>query len=434
MNGMRLVKSCIFYLLSVILLTIFFYPVFSKEDKPLQNNKTLYYPDETSDLYERIHLNPIWYTDIYSQVRQHFISVLDSAVYVGLEKSKYHYAKLKNANTNNSINAAHDAHIFIDAVIAYCKDLNGVNIGRQLNNDEVSRKYAASDEANLLDNLAKVNAISDMDNFLKSLEPASNEYTLLKNELKKQLIANNSGQTKQLVASLNYLRWINHFRFNKYIVVNIPSATLHYYEDNIPKLQMKVVVGKPSTPTPRFSTYCTQVILYPYWNVPKKIGANELLPKFIKNPSEMDEMDMHLIDEAGQRVDHHSLDWSAYDKNNFPYIFRQSTGCGNALGVIKFNLTNPFDVYMHDTNLKNKFLSTSRYFSHGCIRLEKPIDLANYLLREPIDSNMVKACMTDQQPTTKKLENAVPVFVVYMTPVAAAGAVTFNKDIYKLYQ
>jgi murein L,D-transpeptidase YcbB/YkuD len=88
---------------------------------------------------------------------------------------------------------------------------------------------------------------------------------------------------------------------------------------------------------------------------------------------------------------------------------------------------------MHDTNLKNKFLSTSRYFSHGCIRLEKPIDLANYLLSEPIDSNMIKACLSDQHPVTKKIGEAVPVFVVYMTPEVVAGAVTFNKDIYNLY-
>src|SRR5678809_1562692 len=158
-------------------------------------------------------------------------------------------------------------------------------------------------------------------------------------------------------------------------------------------LRMKAVVGKPSTKTPRFAAHCNQVILYPYWNVPASIARNELLPKFKRHPQEIDELGMQVIDRKGNIIDHHKLNWKKFGKNYFPFRIRQSTGCDNSLGIMKFNLTSPLGVYLHDTNNKVAFRSDLRYYSHGCIRIEEPTELANYLIPGKIDSKFLEACI-----------------------------------------
>jgi len=146
--------------------------------------------------------------------------------------------------------------------------------------------------------------------------------------------------------------------------VNIASATLRYYEHGKLKLLTKVVVGKPSTRTPRFAAYCNEIILYPYWNVPTKIVLNELLPKFKSDSSYIDELNMQLINAGGQVVDHYKLNWNRYSSRYFPFRVRQGTGCDNSLGVIKFNLASPLGVYLHDTNnLLKKNLLRQLYVS-----------------------------------------------------------------------
>ena len=242
-----------------------------------------------------------------------------------------------------------------------------------------------------------------------------------------------SFQKQQLTISLNFYRWIHHFNFQKYIVVNIASATLRYYEYDSMKLRMKVVVGKPSTKTPRFATYCNQVILYPYWNVPASIALNELLPKFKNNPGQVDELSMQLIDGRGNIIDHHKLNWRNYNKSYFPFRIRQSTGCDNSLGVMKFNLTSPLGVYLHDTNNQVAFMSGLRYYSHGCIRVEEPIELANYLLPKKVDSIFLESCIKGQVPVPIDLVKPVPVFVIYQTvETDIMNAVKYYKDVYGL--
>ncbi|MGH2566409.1 MAG: L,D-transpeptidase family protein, partial [Ginsengibacter sp.] len=223
------------------------------------------------------------------------------------------------------------------------------------------------------------------------------------------------------------------FKFEKWIVVNIASATLRYYESDSIKLRMKVVVGKPSTRTPRFAAHCNQVVFYPYWNVPASIALNELLPEFKRNPGDVDALNMQVLDLKGNIIDYHKLNWKNYSKAYFPFRIRQSTGCDNSLGVVKFNLTSPFSVYLHDTNNKTAFLSGLRYYSHGCIRIEEPIELANYLLPGKVDSKFLEACLKDQKPVMLDLPEPVPVFVIYQTvEVNLKNQMKYYKDIYRL--
>jgi murein L,D-transpeptidase YcbB/YkuD len=324
--------------------------------------------------------------------------------------------------------------IFTDAAIASIKDIYcGYKTSPWVTYDEISPKFSNYDNQYLLSCLSDIQSPIELTNLLNLLQPPEKEYKILRQGMKLEKEKADIDKIQKLTLSLNYFRWIHHFRFSKCIVVNIASAYLRYYENDSVKLFMKVVLGKPSTPTPRFAAYCDQVILYPYWNVPRSITINELLPRFKRNPAGIDAMNMQVINANGKIVNHYKLNWSSFNSKYFPYRLRQSTGCDNSLGVIKFNLTSPYGVYLHDTNNKIAFFSGFRYYSHGCIRIEQPIELANYLLQNRLDTAFLQACYRDQKPVPLNPDAAVPVFVTYMpTEVYPSGKIMYYKDVYSL--
>ena len=401
----------------------------------------LLHPLLTAKFYQLNSYHLFWFTPRIQSLdlRLALKNCIDSAVNAGLSVNKYHYneiiAVIKNNYTEkDSLEAMVVDKVFTDAAIALCKDIyQGDNISGWINYDEVSSKYSNADNEYLLSHLIRIQSADSLFQFMTSLEPLEKEYILLRNELKNKIYTKTTPEIKQLISSLNYFRWIHHFRFDKCIVINIPSATLRYYEDDSVKLKMKVVVGKPATKSPRFAAYCNQLILYPYWNVPSSIALNELLPKFKRNPSVIDAMNMQVIDGNGKVVDHYKMNWHNYSKNYFPYRFRQSTGCDNSLGVIKFNITSPFSVYLHDTNNKTAFLSSYRFYSHGCIRLEQPIELGNLLLNNRLDTTFLQSCYKEQLPVPVDLLKPIPVFVIYsMAEIDSIDRVKYYKDIYGL--
>lgn len=423
-------------LLLTVCLASIYYTALPKPTVKGQNNAGLLYPNLVNKFYS-LHPQICWYTGTEASIaiRNSFLDRVDGARYLGLNKEKYHYPEIKASSIpKDSLELMKQDRIFTDAVIAYCKDVyQGAAINSWIKNDEISGKYAVADEGYLLDKIVQVNSAAALSSMLTSLEPGEKEYSLLKLELAKQIAINNTHLSNQLRSCLNLYRWIHHFHFEKFIVVNIPSVTLQYYEQDSMKLQMKVVVGKLSTKSPRFSTWCYQVVLYPYWNVPRDIGVKELLPHFKKSLASLESMHMEVIGSNGKPLNPYNLNWAGYTRSNFPYTFRQCTGCDNSLGVIKFNLTDPFNVYLHDTNFKIAFLKDTRFLSHGCIRVEKPIELGNYLLNNKLDSNFLKACVKNQDPIPVNLDKKVPVFVVYMPVVATGDSTQYYKDIYRLF-
>ncbi len=372
-------------------------------------------------------------------LRQTLKNKIDSSINIGLKKNKYHPNDIsqytdKSFSEEDSLAAMQQDRLFTDAAIAYCKDVyQGVNIDNWMSYDEISKKYEEADNTYLINKLITTISSNDLLHFLNSLEPNGIEYLLLKNELQSKADSLTSLQKIQLTSSINFYRWVHHFHFEKYIVVNIPSATLQYYEYDSTKLIMKVVVGKPSTKTPRVAAYSNEVILYPYWNVPASIAIIELFAKFKNYPKHIDELGMQLIDAKGNVVDHRKLNWKNYNKSYFPFRIRQSTGCDNSLGIMKFNLTSPYAVYLHDTNNKTAFMSGYRFLSHGCIRVEKPVELANYLLQKKVDSKFLDSCLKNQVPVLVNLINPVPVFIVYQTAETdVKNQVKYYKDVYGL--
>lgn len=403
-------------------------------------SKRLYRPSEVKIFYGNQNL-PIWFLNASNvrSMRQELINVIESASSFGLLNKKYHlpFIRLRRDSLSSNTDSTRlweADYLFTDAAIAFLHDLYmGESISRWMRYDDISAKFKTIDETYLRNRLAKVKSGKALAELVKTLEPDLFNYNFLKTELKLQLEMKDSVKIKILSHSLNMYRWAHHFRHGQFILVNIGSATLRYYESDSLLLQMKVVAGKPATKTPRFTASTDYITLYPYWHVPRSIAIPKLLPQFKRNPSAVDAMNMQLIDGNGNIVNHRKLDWSALNRNNFPYTIRQSTGCDNALGVIRFNMTSLFGVFMHDTNFKEAFLLENRYISHGCIRLEKPVELADYLLKKPLDTAFLQSCIKNQKPVNLSLPNPVRVFVVYMLAEADdTGRVIYYKDVYRL--
>ncbi len=225
-------------------------------------------------------------------------------------------------------------------------------------------------------------------------------------------------RVQQLKQSLNYWRWTGRLNEKEFILVNIPAARLQIVnQDSLRDMSMRVIVGKKNTQTPSFTAYITRVITYPYWTVPFSIATKEMLPKIRKSIAYLDNNNLQVINGKGVEVDPKTVDWNRFSPKYFPYTLRQSTGCDNALGVLKFDLNSPFSVYLHDTNRRDLFGKKDRFMSHGCVRVEKPMELAQYVLSNGLDSATIanlNQCVRDQKPTEFPLKKRFPVLILYM--------------------
>lgn len=264
------------------------------------------------------------------------------------------------------------------------------------------------------------------------LDCKDHDYQVLKKYIKDSIKPTDSLKYKEIALSMNYLRFISLNHQSEYILANIPTTEVEYYRNNKLVLKMRSVVGKKKNPTPTIASYITDIVTFPYWNVPFSIASKELLPKVQKNESYLERNNFEVVDSKGIVVDDSNLNWADYTEKNFPYFFRESTGPNNSLGVLKFNLGNPFSIYLHDTNSKAAFAKDYRFLSHGCIRLEKPVELADLLTKGKIDVYALKTGKKDTESKTIRLAQKVPVFIVYMPVTVKGKQVTFLKDVYGL--
>lgn len=179
--------------------------------------------------------------------------------------------------------------------------------------------------------------------------------------------------------TLQRLRWSN-ISDKYYLLVNIPSFTLHFVEEGEIAISHKIVGGKPDHQTPELNSRLSHFILFPEWNVPHKISTKELLPSIQANPSYLQKNNYEIINGKNEVVDASKINWKKFNEKNFPYRIRQSSGDGNSLGIIKFYFNNKHGVYLHDTPSKSLFNLNYRAFSHGCMRVHNPFDFAKSLL------------------------------------------------------
>ena len=233
----------------------------------------------------------------------------------------------------------------------------------------------------------------------------------------------------ELKWNIRWYRWFNCMQNMSYVLVNIPANRLTFFENGNEKLTSKMVVGKISTPSPTLTSTITQVIYYPYWNVPFDIAVKEMLPALKRNPYYLDKLQIEVLSAGKALPSSADVNWQNYSSSNFPFALRQKPGCKNALGRLKFNFENPFSVYLHDTDARNRFLASRRFFSHGCMRVEKPYELALALGVPPEKIKMDK-CLTEMKPEAINLLKPVPVFVIYATIDLEEGELRWYEDAY----
>ena len=195
---------------------------------------------------------------------------------------------------------------------------------------------------------------------------------------------------------------------------------------------MRTVVGKKEHPTPTIASYITNIVTFPHWNVPHSIAVKELLPKVQKNENYLEQNNYDVVTAKGKVIDDSELKWKNYNENNFPYFFRQATGPRNSLGLLKFNMQNPFSIFLHSTSWKAAFTKDYRFLSHGCIRLEKPLELAKALLPDKIDIRALKSGKKNTESKTIILGQKIPLFIIYMPVTVSGNKVTFLPDVYGL--
>lgn len=239
---------------------------------------------------------------------------------------------------------------------------------------------------------------------------------------------------ERIDANLERWRWLPRETPDAYIRVNIAAFTLRVVDDGSTALAMNVIVGKPYRSTPVFTETIKYLVLNPYWNVPFSIATEDKLPLLKRDaPAEARKGFEAKPRGSDVFVPVDSIDWSGVTKRNFGFLLRQRPSENNALGKMKFMLPNQHSVYLHDTPSRELFSRQERSFSSGCIRLERPRDLASWLLsrdRNP-QAARLDALLSGGETTTIYLKTPVPVYLVYFTAfVADDGDVAFRRDIY----
>jgi len=243
-------------------------------------------------------------------------------------------------------------------------------------------------------------------------------------------------RVEQLEVNLERWRWLPKDLGRRHISVNIAAYELEVVDEDAVVLAMRVVVGRPFHRTPVFSDTMRYLVLNPYWHVPRNIAAEELFPKFRRDPSYLARYGLRVFPNAGPEapeVDPKGVDWSAIGPARFPFLLRQDPGPRNALGRVKFMFLNPFNVYLHDTPAQPLFEEAQRDFSHGCIRIQEPIELATYLLREDPrwSREALLGELNDAVNLAVPLPAPMPIHLLYWTAWADGdGTIEFRRDIH----
>jgi murein L,D-transpeptidase YcbB/YkuD len=197
--------------------------------------------------------------------------------------------------------------------------------------------------------------------------------------------------------------------------------------------ETRAVVGSNFHKTPVFKSMMEYVVFNPTWTVPRSITVKEMLPKVKRDRTYLQARSIDVIDSAGNVIDQNRLNWTQYDRSHFPYTLRQRPGVDNALGQVKFIFPNRHSVFLHDTPSKELFGKTRRNFSHGCIRVQHPLQFAEVLLNDASQWNAtaIQEVIARGKPHTVFLSQPLPVLLLYWTAeMDADGSVHFITDIY----
>lgn len=283
------------------------------------------------------------------------------------------------------------------------------------------------------DNDTSLNIAESFDKDFPSLKPYRSKHATYAALVQYRKEHANSDSLRNVIdANLERLRWLPQDFEEEYVLVVIPKLEVDLIERGNRTMNIKAIVGKTSRETPSLNADMKNIVFNPSWGVPPGILKKDVIPGLVsKGEAYINKKGLKVYDRQGNEVDVHTITTENYDN----YIFRQPPSERNALGQVKFDLPNPYAIYLHDTPNKELFKKEERAFSSGCIRVEEPRKLANYILSEMGDKQYtmseIDEIVSHNETEYVKLKKHVPVHIVYLTahqPVG--GKLEFYKDIY----
>ena len=227
-----------------------------------------------------------------------------------------------------------------------------------------------------------------------------------------------------------------------FVDINLPSFTLQYVADDTLRALRRIIIGKMDHPTPELVSKIYQIVALPYWRVPSSIARKEILPALKRNSGYLQKEHMRIYGAGKKEIDPKNVNWKKIKNNTFPYQIEQDPGPWNSLGLIKFEFTNQFSVYVHDTPNRNLFGQNFRSFSHGCMRADDPIELGKLMLTydksgdkiNKVSADSLQVLIDQKIHQRIPLRQPIPIFVSYQTVCADKDGLHFYLDLYEREQ
>lgn len=238
----------------------------------------------------------------------------------------------------------------------------------------------------------------------------------------------------QVRMNIDRIRWLPDDFGRHHIRINIPDFSLLHNHNGEIIQEMKVVVGKNENYTPVLEDTLHSVIFNPTWNIPNSIATTEVLPGLLEDSTYMERNNYSVLRDSytsTDTIDYKSHDWSEVSRDSFPYFVVQHPGPANSLGKVQFMLQNQYSIFLHDTPADNLFNIEQRDFSHGCIRLERPAELAVMLLKNQMPADTILKYVSENEKKVVRLEEKIPVHILYITAwIDEEEFLHFRDDIY----
>lgn len=310
----------------------------------------------------------------------------------------------------------------------------------QLEKNSLERKAIPSDLKvelkELLENIASEQSFYPL---LQNIQPQHPHYWNLKEELRTTIEENGDPhKINELIINLERWRWLPRNLGEEHILVNQPSFNLKLFEGNKIIIEMKTVVGMPERPTPDINSRMTHLVLSPRWYIPNSIAVQDHLPEIRENQEYLDQRNFRVYEHDGERyreVDPDEINWDKKNRDNFPYYLWQDAGPANALGRVIFRFPNQKQIYLHDTPDRHLFEEDRRAYSSGCIRLEKPLELTYYLLRDDDnwDEKRIQKKIDNRNETQVNLPTPINIYLTYFTAIPESNReeITYHEDLYE---
>ncbi|WP_295672655.1 L,D-transpeptidase family protein [uncultured Mucilaginibacter sp.] len=408
----------------------------------------LLYPTSVLRFYQRNGFQPVW-VDAAKSPKQTWeaMLMLDCVLQFGLSHDDYHpkdlsydllHNILEKPLTINDVEKAKYDIMLTDAVIAFMNHLHYGKLNPEFTADKIDKGIEGGFNADAF--LATALPQKDFMKSIISVQPKVKAYAdlqyqmhLLEGVYQGDCYDIPDSTVRRIAANMERLRWAG-ISDSAYIDINIPSYTLKFHQPDT-TYAFKVIVGKPSWPTPTLNSAVSYFTTAPEWRVPKKIFETEILPKALKDHEYLESNQISLYEEKGNYISPGMETLEMISNNPGKYTARQSAGCDNSMGLIVFRFPNVYDIYLHDTPEQQLFNEQDRDFSHGCIRVEQAEKLAGLMLALDGSENLitdVRRAIKHNKTQNFILKKAIPIKVTYLTCEVQNGVIVVFKDVYGL--